>query len=144
MFSSTLWRTSEWNRLSKKNKMYCRMGTWFNSLVVDWNLRLQSRAGRYDQKQWSQYFFFISVDIDNYLDKFQIFIYFKFKSRFLLLSESCWIQTVNCGFKQLFMIRTWQTLHIFKFFTSHVSFYMVKSVIIMTVWVLLKLTSGLP
>ncbi len=33
--------------------------------------------------------FFISVDIDNYHDKFQIFISFKFKARILLQSESC-------------------------------------------------------
>ncbi len=31
--------------------------------------------------------FFISVDIDNYHDKCQIFIFFKFKARFLLQSE---------------------------------------------------------
>ncbi len=39
--------------------------------------------------------FFISVDIDNYHDKCQIFISFKFKDRFLLQSESCRNQTIN-------------------------------------------------
>ncbi len=38
---------------------------------------------------------FISVDIDNYHDKCQIFISFKFKARFLLQSESCRNQTIN-------------------------------------------------
>ncbi len=39
--------------------------------------------------------FLISVDIDNYHDKYLIFIYFKFKARFLLQSESCRNQTIN-------------------------------------------------
>ncbi len=39
--------------------------------------------------------FFISVDIDNYHDKCQIFISFKFKARFLLQSESCRNQTIH-------------------------------------------------
>ncbi len=39
--------------------------------------------------------FFISVDIDNYHDKCQIFISFKFKDRFLLQSESYRNQTIN-------------------------------------------------
>ncbi len=39
--------------------------------------------------------FFISVDIDNYHDKCQICISFKFKDRFLLQSESCRNQTIN-------------------------------------------------
>ncbi len=38
---------------------------------------------------------FISVDIDNYHDKCQIFIFFKFKARFLLQSESFTNQTIN-------------------------------------------------
>ncbi len=38
---------------------------------------------------------FISVDIDNYHDKCQIFIYFKFKARCLLQSESFRNQTIN-------------------------------------------------
>ncbi len=38
---------------------------------------------------------FISVDIDNYHDKCQIFIFFKFKARFLLQSESFRNQTIN-------------------------------------------------
>ncbi len=38
---------------------------------------------------------FISVDIDNYHDKCQIFISFKFKDRFLLQSESFRNQTIN-------------------------------------------------
>ncbi len=38
---------------------------------------------------------FISVDIDNYHDKCQIFIYFKFKARFLLQRESFRNQTIN-------------------------------------------------
>ncbi len=50
--------------------------------------------------------FFISVDIDNYHDKCQIFISVKFKGRFLLLNESCKNQTVNYGFKLLFIVRT--------------------------------------
>ncbi len=37
---------------------------------------------------------FISVDIDNYHDKYKIFISFKFKARFLLQSESCRNQTL--------------------------------------------------
>ncbi len=40
-------------------------------------------------------FFLISVDIDNYHDKCQIFISFKVKARFLLRSESCRNQTIN-------------------------------------------------
>ncbi len=39
--------------------------------------------------------FFISVDIDNYHDKCQIFISFKFKARILLQSESCRNQIIN-------------------------------------------------
>ncbi len=39
--------------------------------------------------------FLISVDIDNYHDKCQIFISFKFKARILLQSESCRNQTIN-------------------------------------------------
>ncbi len=39
--------------------------------------------------------FFISVDIDNYHNKSQIFISFKFKARFLLESESCRNQTID-------------------------------------------------
>ncbi len=38
---------------------------------------------------------FISVDIDNYHDKWQIFISFKFKARCLLQSESFRNQTIN-------------------------------------------------
>ncbi len=38
---------------------------------------------------------FISVDIDNYHDKCQIFISFKFKARFLLQSESFRNQAIN-------------------------------------------------
>ncbi len=38
---------------------------------------------------------FISVDIDNYHDKCQIFIYFTFKAKFLLQSESFRKQTIN-------------------------------------------------
>ncbi len=38
---------------------------------------------------------FTSVDIDNYHDKCQIFISFKFKARFLLQSESFRNQTIN-------------------------------------------------
>ncbi len=38
---------------------------------------------------------FISVDIDNYHDKCQIFISFKFKARCLLQSESFRNQTIN-------------------------------------------------
>ncbi len=40
-------------------------------------------------------FVFISVDIDNYHNKWQIFISFKFKAIFLLQSESCISQTIN-------------------------------------------------
>jgi len=47
-------------------------------------------------------FFFISVEIDNYHNICQIFISFKFRGRFLLLSESCINQSVNCFFKLLF------------------------------------------
>ncbi len=39
--------------------------------------------------------FFISVDIDNYHDKCQIFIYFKFEARLLLQRESYRNQTIN-------------------------------------------------
>ncbi len=55
------------------------------------------RAGRYGQKKKKKITiaFFISIDTD----KFQIFISFKFKGRFLLPSESCRNQTINCGFK---------------------------------------------
>ncbi len=38
---------------------------------------------------------FISVDIDNYHDKCQIFISFKFKARCLLQSERFRNQTIN-------------------------------------------------
>jgi len=41
----------------------------------------------------------ISFDIDNYYDKCQIFISFKFQGR--IFSESCRNQTFNCGFKLL-------------------------------------------
>ncbi len=59
--------------------------------------------GRYGQKKLhNTIFVFMSVNIDNYHGQFQIFIYFKFKARFLLLGESCRNQTVNCGLK-LFM-----------------------------------------
>ncbi len=47
--------------------------------------------------------FFMSVNNDIYHDKFQIFIYFKFKGRLLLLSESCRNQTVICGFTLVFL-----------------------------------------
>ncbi len=69
---------------------------------------------------------FILVDIDNYHDKFRIFISFKFKGRYLLRDESCRNQTVSCGFKHLLMIRTWQTRHVFKFFTLFQSFFLNK------------------
>ncbi len=69
-------------------------------------------------KKISTIFFFISVDIDNYHDKCHIFISFKFKGRFLLQCEPN--QTVNCGFKLFFMIRTWQTLYSLHF-SSHFS-----------------------
>ncbi len=39
-------------------------------------------------KQWS-------FEIDHFPDKCQIFLYFKFKARFLIQSESCWNQTVT-------------------------------------------------
>ncbi len=39
--------------------------------------------------------FFISVDIDNYHDKCQIFISFKVKARYLLQNESRINQTIN-------------------------------------------------
>ncbi len=39
--------------------------------------------------------FFISVDIDNYHNNFQIFISFKFKGRFLLLCEKELIMALN-------------------------------------------------
>lgn len=42
---------------------------------------------------------FISVDINNYHDEFQIFISFNFNGRFLLLSGSYRNQNINCGFK---------------------------------------------
>ncbi len=38
---------------------------------------------------------FISVDVDNYHDKCQIFISFKFKARCLLQNERCRNQTIN-------------------------------------------------
>ncbi len=56
-----------------------------------------------------------SVDINNYHDKFTIFISFRFKGGFLPLSESCRNQTINYGFKWLFMVRTGR--HAFEFFT---------------------------
>ncbi len=74
--------------------------------------------------------FFISVDIDNYHNNFQIFISFKFKGRFLLLSENDKKQTVNYGFKLLLTIRTWKTLHIFEFFTFFLSFFAKINIII--------------
>ncbi len=49
----------------------------------------------------------------NYHVKFQIFIFLKFIGRLLLLSKSYRNQTVDCGFKLLFMVRTWQTLYTF-------------------------------
>ncbi len=68
--------------------------------------------------------FFISVDIDNYHDTFQIFIYFKFKGRLLLLSESCRNQTVICGFKLVFLSEHDKhfTFLIFFFYTFPVIF----------------------
>ncbi len=54
------------------------------------------RAERYGQKNSIiTMIFFISVDIDNYHDKCQIFISFKFNDRFLRQSESCRNQTIN-------------------------------------------------
>ncbi len=47
-----------------------------------------TRAERYGPKNYTINVL-ISVDIDNYQDKFQIFISFKFKYRYLLQSESC-------------------------------------------------------
>ncbi len=37
----------------------------------------------------------IFISVDNYHDKCQIFISFKFKARFLLQSERCRNQTIN-------------------------------------------------
>lgn len=70
-----------------------------------------TRAGRYITIKS-----FISFDIDDYHDKCHIFISFKFKSIFLLLSEICRNQTVNRGFKPLFIVRTWHKLKVFKLF----------------------------
>ncbi len=60
---------------------------------------------------------FMLVDIDNYQNTFLIFAFLKFKGRVLLLlfrqlylrsllSESRRNQTINCGFKLLFIVRT--------------------------------------
>ncbi len=51
------------------------------------NGRIQLGLGDMAQKNIT-IIIFISVDIDNYHDKCQIFISFKFKARFLLQSES--------------------------------------------------------
>ncbi len=55
---------------------------------------VQCRAGRYGPKIIT-IIIFLSVDIDNYHDKCQIFISFKFKAIFLLQSESFRNQTFN-------------------------------------------------
>ncbi len=52
-------------------------------------------VGLGDMAQIIILFFFLSVDIDNYHDKCQIFISFKFKARVLLQSESCRNQTIH-------------------------------------------------
>ncbi len=55
---------------------------------------IEARAGQYGPKNIT-IIIFISVDIDNYHDKCQIFISFKFKARFLLESESFTNQTID-------------------------------------------------
>lgn len=45
-------------------------------------------------------------------DNFQIF-FLKFKGKLLLLNESFRNQTIDCGFKLLFIVKTWQTLFLF-------------------------------
>ncbi len=51
--------------------------------------------------------FFILVDINNYHTHYISNLYiFQVKGRHLLLGESCRNQTVGCGFKYLFMIKT--------------------------------------
>ncbi len=56
----------------------------------------EHRAGLGDMAQKIiKIIFFISVDIDNYHDKCQIFISFKFKARFLLQSECCRNQIIR-------------------------------------------------
>ncbi len=65
--------------------------------------------------------FFISIDTD----KFQIFISFKFKGRFLLPSESCRNQTINCGFKL-----EHDKHFVFELFTIFQSFFLKLNVLI--------------
>ncbi len=60
---------------------------------------VQSGLGDFAQKCIT-IIFYISVDIDNYHDKCQIFIYFKFEARFLLQRESCRNQTIHFPLKQ--------------------------------------------
>ncbi len=67
-----------------------RKGRYMNPAETEESLGLGDMA----QKMFT-IIIFISVDIDNYHDKCQIFISFKFKARFLLQSESFRNQTIN-------------------------------------------------
>ncbi len=63
--------------------------------LIQFNI-IKSRAGFF-------FIFLISVDIDNYHDKYQIFISFKFTTRFLLQSESCRNQIVPFIFLKIYI-----------------------------------------
>ncbi len=65
-------------------------------IISDWFLEHDNELGLGDMAQKIiTIIIFISVDIDNYHDKCQIFISLKFKFRFLLQSESFTNQTIN-------------------------------------------------
>ncbi len=49
---------------------------------------------------------------------------------------SCGNQTLNCGFKPPFMVRTWQTLHVFEFFTLFQSLFLNKIINIFIIYIL--------
>ncbi len=80
---------------SKKGFSRSIASVYFDTLLVLWSI-YQCMLGLGDMaKKIITIIFFISVDIDNYHDKCQIFISFKFKPRILLQSESCRNQTIN-------------------------------------------------
>ncbi len=86
-------------------------------LILFFTFLYLKKAGRYGQDFFLiAISFFISIDTNT----FQIFIFFKFKGRFLLPSESCRNQTVNCGFKLE------RDKHVFELFTLFQSFFLNK------------------
>ncbi len=76
----------------------CLSGGWANLHIAysKWGKGVELQLGLGDMAQKIiTIIILISVDIDNYHDKCQIFISFKFKARFLHQSESFRNQTIN-------------------------------------------------